>query len=284
MTDSASQTKTIHEFLAENPDVDVTDTHRQLYGILGEMKDRVMAAMPDLVQQPESEGLDYWITDSGNFEGSMHTWTGQHAEHVAHSWIGNRKASILDMNLQVWLNQETDAPHLVMVFGTIPQVFYYSELVARRDIRTDVNYLQKYYDAENEEFLKLRGNPLFTWSVSHGTYMRALNSPNAHSYTAPLGQEAEAIPILREAALTRFETWLGWWKDGLKHPVPEADRPALMERDHLVRRYGYELDPMNKISENMLGKERVQELLAVRVGREQIRRSEAGTGIDTLSM
>jgi len=283
MTDSASQTKTIHEFLAENPDVDVTDTHRQLYGILGEMKDRVMAAMPDLVQQPESEGLDYWITDSGNFEGSMHTWTGQHAEHVAHSWIGNRKASILDMNLQVWLNQETDAPHLVMVFGTIPQVFYYSELVARRDIRTDIDYLKKYYDAENEEFLKLRGNPLFTWSVSHGTYMRALNSPNAHSYTAPLGQEAEAIPILREAALTRFETWLGWWKDGLKNPVPEADRPALMERDHLVRRYGYELDPMNKISENMLGKERVAELLAVRVGREQIRRSETGTGIDTLS-
>jgi hypothetical protein len=56
-----------------------------------------------------------------------------------------------------------------------------------------------------------------------------------------------------------------------------------MERDHLLRRYGYELDPMNKISENNLGVERTNELLAVRVGREQIRRAEAGTGIDTLS-
>jgi len=283
MSETASQTKTIHEFLAENPDVDVTDTHRQLYGILGEMKDRVMVEMPDLVQQPASEGLDYWITDSGNFEGSMHTWTGKHAEHVAHSWIGNRKASILDMNMQVFLSQETDVPHLVMVFGTIPQVFYYSELVARRDVRVDVDYLEKYYGAENEEFLKLRGHELFTWSVSHGTYMRALNSPNAHSYTAPLGQEAEAIPILREAALTRFETWLGWWKDGMKNPLPESERASLMERDHLLRRYGYELDPMNKISENMLGKERVQELLHVRVGTEQIRAAEAIAGIDTLS-
>jgi hypothetical protein len=278
-----SQTKTIHEYLAENPDVDVTDTHQQLYGILGDLKDRVLAEMPDLTPQPECAGLEYWQNETG-YEGSMETWTGQHAEHVAHSFIGNRKASILDMNLQVFLSQETDVPHLVMVFGTIPNVFYYSELVARRDIRVDPEYLEKYYGGnENAEFLKLRGDKRFTWSVSHGTYMRALNSPNAHSYTAELGAEAEIIPVLREAANQRFNTWLGWWKDAMKNPLPESERLELMERDHLLRRYGYELDPMNKISENNLGVERTNELLAVRVGREQIRRAEAGSGIDTLS-
>ena len=279
---TASQTKTIHEYLAENPDHDVTDVHQQLYGILGDLKDRVLAEMPDLQPQEASKGLDYWQTESG-YEGSMQTWTGQHAEHVAHSFIGNRKASILDMNLQVFLSQETDVPHLVMVFGTIPNVFYYSELVARRDIRIDIDYLEKYYGAENDDFLKLRGDSRFTWSVSHGTYMRALNSPNAHSYTAALGSEDEIIPVLREAATKRFETWLGWWKDAMKNPLPESERLELMERDHLLRRYGYELDPMNKISENNLGVERTNELLAVRVGREQIRAAEAGTGIDTLS-
>lgn len=293
MTVQDSQTKTIHEFLAENPDVDVTETHRQLYGILGELKDRVMAEIPGLEPQPASAGLDYWANQKPNadtgemettFEGSMQTWTGPHAEHVAHSWIGNRKASILDMNLQVFLSQETDVPHLVMVFGTIPQIFYYSELVARRDIRVDVDYLTKYYDAENEAFLKLRGDNHFEWSVSHGTYMRALNGPNAHSYTAKLGSEAEVIPILREAANARFNTWLGWWKEGMKNPLPESGRNELMERDHLLRRYGYELDPMNKISENFLGIPRVKELLDVRVGREQIRQAEAAAGIDTLSI
>jgi hypothetical protein len=281
--DTIRQTKTIHEYLAETPDVDVTDTHQKLYGILGDLKDRVLAEMPDLTPQPASAGLEYWQNDAG-YEGSMQTWTGQHAEHVAHSFIGNRKASILDMNLQVFLSQETDVPHLVMVFGTIPNVFYYSELVARRDIRVDVDYLNKYYGAENDAFLKLRGNPKFTWSVSHGVYMRALNSPNAHSYTAELGAEDEIIPILREAATERFETWLGWWKDGLKNPLPESERVELMKRDHLLRRYGYELDPMNKISENNLGVERTRELLDVRVGRDQIREAEAKAGIDTLSL
>ena len=109
--------------------------------------------------------------------------------------------------------------------------------------------------------------------------MRALNGPNTHSYTAPLGTEAEVIPVLREVATKRFETWLGWWKEAMKNPLPQSERKELMERDHLLRRYGYELDPMNKISEGFLGKERVQERLAVRVGREQIRAIEAATGI-----
>ena len=41
---------------------------------------------------------------------------------------------------------------------------------------------------------------------------------------------------------------------------------------------------MNKISENNLGVERTRELLAVRVGREQIAEAEAKAGIDTLSL
>ena len=292
MTQPVSQTKTIHEFLAENPNVDVTDTHRQLYGILSDLKDRVMEEIPGLEPQQASIGLDYWANEAPNkdtgvmettFEGSMQTWTGPHAEHVANSWIGNRKASILDMNLQVFLSQETDVPHFVMVFGTIPQIFFYSELVGRRDTRTDIDYLEKYFGAENEDFLKMRGDTRFDWSVSHGTYMRALNGPNTHSYTAPLGTEAEVIPVLLEVATKRFETWLGWWKEAMKNPLPQSERKELMERDHLLRLYGYELDPMNKISEGFWGKERVQELLAVRVGREQIREIEAANGIDTLS-
>jgi hypothetical protein len=60
MTQPVSQTKTIHEFLAENPNVDVTDVHRQLYGILSDLKDRVMEEIPGLEPQQASIGLDYW--------------------------------------------------------------------------------------------------------------------------------------------------------------------------------------------------------------------------------
>ena len=36
----ASQTKTIHEFLAENPNVDVSQAHAALWEIITELKDR----------------------------------------------------------------------------------------------------------------------------------------------------------------------------------------------------------------------------------------------------
>ena len=88
------------------------------------------------------------------------------------------------MNLQVWLDQSIDVPHLVLVFGTIPDIFFYSDLVPRADVMVDVDYLSRYYVEEDADYLALRGDPRLTWSVSHGTYMRAFNSPVAHSYTA----------------------------------------------------------------------------------------------------
>ena len=46
------------------------------------------------------------------------------------------------------------------------------------------------------------------------------------------------------------------------------------DRDHLVREYGYTQDPMNVISERILGTERTQQMLAVRYGKVQIEESE----------
>ena len=259
-------TKTIHEYLADNPDVDVTETHAALFGILTDLKARIDARFPGLVRQEVSVGLDYWATESGDFEGSLATYTGPGVEHLAHSWVGNRKASILDMNLQVWLDQSIDVPHLVLVFGTIPDIFFYSDLVPRADVMVDVDYLSRYYVEEDADYLALRGDPRLTWSVSHGTYMRAFNSPVAHSYTA--ARTPEIVELLRGAATARVERWLRW-VDGAAE-VPADRRTTLQQRDHLVRTYGYTLDPMNAISERFLGRERVQELLAVRYGKEQI--------------
>jgi len=40
-----------------------------------------------------------------------------------------------------------------------------------------------------------------------------------------------------------------------------------------VRTYGYTLDPMNELSKKFLGAERVEELVAVRAGLEQMEQS-----------
>ena len=268
------QTKTIHEYLAENPNVNVSETHAAFWDILTELKDRAQKMFP-MEQQPASEGLDYWSTEDGSWEGSMTTYTGPQTEHVAHSWIGNRKNSILDMNFQVFLGPQIDVPHFVQVFGTIPEIFYYSELVARRDPMVDIDYDNRYYGEENEDFLKLRGDSRFTWSVSHGVYMRAYNSPVTHSYTA--ARTPEIVNVLREATFKRFDRWVRWVENA--KPVPEDERLALMKRDHTVRELGYTQDPMNVISERMLGKERTQQMLEVRYGKAQIEESEKAAGL-----
>ncbi|WP_244932144.1 hypothetical protein [Nocardioides sp. W7] len=269
---SSTQTKTIHEFLAEAPDVDSSELWAAFWEILSEAKDRITAELP-VQAHPSGADLEYWATEDASYEGSLNPYTGdpdEGVEWLVHSWIGNRKASILDMNLQVWLGPHIDVPHLIIVFGTVPQIFFYSELTARRDLMTDVDYLNRYYDPLNESFLKLRGDDRFTWSVSHGTYMRAYLSPIAHSYTAE--RTEDVVETLREVVRERVDTWLGWVRDA--KPVPVEERAALRERDHRVRTLGYTMDPMNELSKKFLGAERVDELVATRAGLGQIREME----------
>jgi hypothetical protein len=270
----ASQTKTIHEFLAENPNVDVSEAHEALWNIISELKDRTEALFP-VERQAACEGLEYWSTDDGTWQGSMNTFTGPGVEHMALTWIGNPRASIVDVSFQVFLGPETDVPHFIQDFGLIPDLFHYSELIPRRDVMVDLDYLNRYYEPDNVDFLELRGDPRVTWSVSHGVYMRAFNSPNCHSYT--MERTPEMIDVLRESVLKRFERWVGWIQDAT--PVPEAERPSLMKRDHVVREFAYTQDPMNAISERMLGKERTQRMLDVRYGKAQIEEAERAAGL-----
>ncbi len=266
---SSAQTKTIHEFLADNPDVDNSELWATFWQILSDAKDRIVAELP-VQPHASSAGLDYWATEDGSYEGAMNTFAGDPdngAEWLVHSWIGNRKNSILDMNLQVWLGPHIDVPHLILVFGTIPDIFFYSELVPRHDLMVDVEYLAKHYEPLNQDFLELRGDDRFSWSVSHGSYMRAFLSPVAHSYVAK-DRSTETVEVLRNVVNTRVDKWLEAVRTATE--VPTEERAALRERDHKVRTYGYTLDPMNELSKKFLGAERVDELVAVRAGFKQM--------------
>ena len=266
---SSTQTKTIHEFLADAPNVDRMELWTALWGILSEAKDKITAEL-DVQPYPSGEGLEYWTSEDGGYEGSLNPYVGDPdngVEWLVHSWIGNRKNSILDMNLQVWLGPHIDVPHLVLVFGTVPNVFHFSDVVPRRDPMVDVDYLNKYFEPENQKWLDLRGDDRFLWSVSHGTYMRAFNSPIANSYMATCS-DAEAVERFGEAVRDRVDTWLQWVRDA--EPVPAEERAALRQRDHQVREYGYTMDPMNELSKKFLGEQRVNELVATRAGLDQI--------------
>ena len=262
----SADTKTIDQFLAENPDVDVSRAWERCWGILADIKGRISQRFPALQLDPGCAGREYYTSPNGEFEGSMQAWSGPGCDWLVNSWLGNRKASILDMNATAFLDQQTDVPHLVMVFGTIPHLFFYFDFTPRSNLMTDPGYLDRYYQPINDAYLDLRGNPAFQWSVSHGTYMRSLTNPSTQSLMGELNDSN--ISRLEEYAYHMLDTWLGWL-DSAKPLAPEQ-RAAQQQYDYTVRRLGYERDPMNKLAAQVFGEDRVQEMLNVRMGAAQM--------------
>jgi len=266
----SADTKTIDQFLAENPDVDVSHAWERCWGILSEVKARIAQRFEGMVLEPNCADRQYYTSPNGEFEGSMQAWSGPGCDWLVNSWLGNRKASILDMNATAFLGQETDVPHFIMVFGTIPKLFFYFDFTPRRNLMVDSDYLQRYYAPINDEYLALRGNTNFQWSVSHGSYMRALTNPSTQSLMGDLNDDN--IDLLESYAYSMLDRW---WLDSAP-PVPEAERAELSAYDYKVRELGYALDPMNKLAEQVFGADQVETMLNIRMGREQMLRTLAG--------
>ena len=259
------ETTTITEHFDRNPDVDNTLIFDRFWAILSDIK-QALAARFSFERHPACAGREYYRLDDGSFEGSLNAYSGPELEWFVHSWIGNRKASILDMNINVWLGPHIDVPHLCIVFGTIPKLFHYSDYIARVDLMARPDYLSRYYEPAQADWLALRSDPRFQWSVSHGAYMRAILSPVASSYTAE--REDANIDALEAYVRKFFDRWLGLVDTAV--PVPEKDRAALSARDHFIRESIYRLDPMNQLARRFLGDELTETLVNIRFGRDQI--------------
>ena len=155
-----------------------------------------------------------------------------------------------------------------MVFGTIPKLFFYFDFTPRRNLMIDTDYLDRYYAPINQEYLALRGDPNFQWSVSHGTYMRSLTNPSTQSLMGDLN--AGNIDILEKYAYSMLDHWLGWLDAAA--PIPLDQRDELKAYDFKVRELGYARDPMNKLAEQVFGADQVENMLNIRMGREQMQR------------
>lgn len=260
-----TETKTIMEFLAESPNVDVSRTWERCWGIHSKIVERIQARFPvKRFQQLPDE--DYWTSPDGQLEGCFKAYTGPEVDWLVHSWLGNRKASILDMNASVALSQQTRVPHLGIIFGTIPRLYFYAEYSPRVDLRTNYDYLLKYYEPANAEFLKFRADPAWTRFVSHGTYLRALMSPVATSAHAELNDDN--ISTCEKYLVGFVDRWFRWLDEA--ETVPEEERAALQDYDYTVRELAYRTDPMNVLPQKVLGMEEFNRRLEMRIGTRQI--------------
>lgn len=260
-----TETKTIMEFLAENPNVDVSRAWERCWNIHSKIADRVQARFA-VQRHPQTEGEDYWASADGQLEGCFKAYSGTDVDWLVHSWLGNRKASILDMNATVFLSQQNRVPHLGIIFGTIPKLYFYAEYMPRVDLRTNYDYLLKYYEPANQEFLQFRSDPKWTRFVSHGTYLRAMMSPIATSSHAELNDDN--IGTCEKYLVKFVDRWFKWLDDA--DTVPERERAAQQEYDYKIRELGYRTDPMNVLPQKVLGMDEFNRRLDMRIGTRQM--------------
>ena len=68
---SQSDVKTIHEFLADNPNIDVSKQWERCWNIHGKISDRILTYFGGAKLHPISEGADYYTSPDGQIEGAF---------------------------------------------------------------------------------------------------------------------------------------------------------------------------------------------------------------------
>lgn len=262
-----SDVKTIHEFLADNPNVDVSAQWERCWAIHGRIHDRILSYFSGAELHPISDGAEYYTSEDKQMEGSFAGYTGGGLDWYVRSWVGNRKASIIDMNINVTLGQETRVPNLMIIFGTVPNLLFYADYVARTDLKVDEDYMSKYYEGEaNQHYLDFRANTDFVWSASHGPVIRAMQSPVCSSYITELTDEHLDQC---EAYLEKFvDRWFRWLDEA--DEVPVGQRAELQDYDFMYREYTNRSDPMNVLVDRVFGEEKAKYMLDRRGGLVQM--------------
>jgi len=261
-----SAVKTIHEFLADNPNVDVSKQWERCWGIHSKIADKIIKQF-NAKLHPISEDVEYYTSQDGAMEGAFFGYTGDDMDWFVRSWIGNRKASIIDMNINVTLGQKTRVPNLMIIFGTVPNLLFYADYVSRVDVKVSEDYVNKYYEGEvNKDYLEFRANTDFVWSASHGPVIRGMQSPVCSSYITEL---TDAHLDQCEVYLEKFvDRWFKWVDEA--EELPEDQRDAQQQYDFTYRDYTNRGDPMNVLAERAFGAEQGQFMLDRRAGHVQM--------------
>ncbi|MCH9695366.1 MAG: red chlorophyll catabolite reductase [Gammaproteobacteria bacterium] len=245
-------TQSIEEMVEANPNVDNQENFDALWGLLGEMLDKVKERF-DITMDPCSEKLQPYVglPDTGA-HGYIGAWSGDGIDWLIHSWTGNPKASFTNMHLTISLGPHIDVPHFGFALGTVPDIFWYMDYVPRCDMLTNPEYAEKYYYGEaNQQFIDMDRNPAFTPFVSREFYTRLAQTPNSICVGAPFSPEN--IETVRTMAFRQLDRWFEWIDAA--EPVADGERAALAERDELVRRTICERDPANVVVDNLFGEE-----------------------------
>ena len=234
---------------------DTTAEFDQLQAAMGDMFDRVNARF-ELEPDPSVEEFHSYGVEDGP-TGAINAYVGPEVDWCIHSWIGNPAAGFTNLHLTVWNGPHTLVPHLGMAWGTLPDYWYFVDYVPRVDLLSNPDYLDRYYEPHNQQYMEMREAPGFSPFVSQTLYIRQSVSHTALCFVAE--RTPESADTMIELANGRMTDWFAHLDEG--HPVPPSERAALAERDLFVRRTVADRDPANVMGVRFFGEDMTERLV-----------------------
>jgi hypothetical protein len=224
---------------------------------MGDLRARLMGVV-ELHPHEQWQDLRHYGTDDGSARGELLAMRGPTVDYFVNSYIGNPAMGFTNCHFNAWVSPELLTPHLGIVFGTIPDLFFYVDVTSRVDMVEDGGYLDRYHAQLNERWLSNRELEGFAPFHSVDPYIRLSASPVAQGWSAPLTEEN--LQAVFGVARSYLETWLGWMADPERTPADQVD--AVRRRDTAIRKQQGFRDPANPIGVRMFGEERGRYLLS----------------------
>lgn len=252
--------------MIEQMEADNTNVFEQLWGITGELRQKLDARF-ELHLDASTKNLNSYSSPDLQSQGALNTFWGREIDWLVHSWLRNSQSGFSNMHLTIWLGSQIRVPHLAFAFATIPQLFFYIDYVPRTDLFTDLEYLDRYYEPVNQTYLQLQADSRLEPFISKSVYIRQTLSPINFCYTCAVTDET--LNLLRTVAHEMMDRWLTWVDE--TEPVAEFEQFALSERDLSVRRAIAERDPANQLVARLFGTEMTDTLVRALWGGDRIR-------------
>jgi len=138
MSDQEKEKNLSEEFIQhfkEDQLQDTTEVFDQLIGIRNGIWDKISAQLP-AAEDDKNSDLRNFNDVNGDHIGQMRNFYGvdNPIDWVIHSNVGSPKKTFTNIHLTTYLDQTVDTPHLGFALGTLPDVFFYIDLMPRVDV------------------------------------------------------------------------------------------------------------------------------------------------------
>jgi hypothetical protein len=255
--------RSVDDRLTHGPVLDATAAHTKILALKPELVAKIESAFP-VTDHPAAAPYRQFGGDGG-LHGSIRAITGGQLDWGIDSFIADPARGFCNHHLTLYLGAETAVPHLGFAIGTIPELFFFVDLVPRSDLWTNVDELDRYHAKLNAFHLEVLADPRWAPFTSREPYIRVALSPVGLCLQGkPTVENIERAFAVAHAYVDR---WLAFVREA--EPVAEGARAALAARDALVRRTICERDPANVVAEKVFGKDMTDKLVRLLWGADR---------------